>query len=377
MQNWGAGDFVLQVLTFDIVIATRNRADALAVSIPLMLNQSRQPKQLIIIDSSDDHDEVRRVIDQATEGWDGKVIVEKSSPGTPYQRSRGLSLVTADIALIPDDDSLFFADAFDALMAIYERDTKNEIVAVAADEVPMPPEAADLSDTYQSSEDHLREARARPLRYRIEKRLKFLNPRIYLGFKLTEKHPLPGWLGDMHAIPAAYMTGFRMSFRTSAIKDIGFDTTLTGYSLEDDTDASFVAAQHGHVVVAKNSKVFHHRAPSGRGNGFRLGRTRVLNLLYVGLKHANAGQFSASEIAMIRFRLRLFSVLQLMICLTRLNTITGRERLAGTWAALRSAGPLWRAAPEELSAAYARSTELTNARLEKLKKPANTSIVSP
>ena len=42
-------------LGFDIVLATRNRPEALALSIPLMLSQSRQPGRLIVIDSSNDH----------------------------------------------------------------------------------------------------------------------------------------------------------------------------------------------------------------------------------------------------------------------------------------------------------------------------------
>ena len=69
-------------LGFDVVIATRNRAEALALSIPLILAQSRQPERLIVIDSSDDHAPVKAAVAQAAEGWPGTVIVEHSAPGS-------------------------------------------------------------------------------------------------------------------------------------------------------------------------------------------------------------------------------------------------------------------------------------------------------
>ena len=377
MQNWGLGAFVLQTLTFDIVIATRNRPDALAVSIPLMLDQSRQPKQLIIIDSSDNHEAVRRAVDEATAGWGGRVIVEHTGTGTPFQRGRGLSLVTSDVAIIPDDDSLFFPGTSEAIIAVYERDTEGKIAGVAAEESALPPDSVDLSESYQPSPEHLREVRIKPYRYNLEKRFRFLNPKVYLGFKLAELRDVPEWLGEMNALPAAYLTGFRMSFRTSAIRKAGFDPTLTGYTLEDDVDASYSAARNGLLVVARDAQIFHHLFPGGRGSGFRMGRTSTLNLLYVGLKHAENPEFSVAETASIRLRLRVFMMLQLLVGLTRIRTRFGRTRLAGTWAAIQSSGPLWAAAPETLSAAYAQATERANRKAPRLDENHNTGIVAP
>jgi glycosyltransferase involved in cell wall biosynthesis len=96
-----------QRLDFDVVIATRNRPQALALSIPLILGQSRQPRKLIVIDSSDDHAAVAKVVGETTAGWGGTVIVEHSGPGAAYQRNRGLVHVESEIVLFPDDDSLF------------------------------------------------------------------------------------------------------------------------------------------------------------------------------------------------------------------------------------------------------------------------------
>ena len=62
-------------LDFDVVIATRNRPQALALSIPLILGQSRPPEKLIVIDSSDDHAAVAGIVAEtvaravAESGW--------------------------------------------------------------------------------------------------------------------------------------------------------------------------------------------------------------------------------------------------------------------------------------------------------------------
>ena len=63
-------------LTYDAVIATRHRIEALKLSIPLLLAQSRPPARLIVIDSSDDHAPVAKTVRDVCTGWDGELIVE-------------------------------------------------------------------------------------------------------------------------------------------------------------------------------------------------------------------------------------------------------------------------------------------------------------
>ena len=63
-------------LDFDVVIATRNRPQALELSIPLILGQSRQPKKLIVIDSSDDQTRVALAQDQSPDLTHVRLIKE-------------------------------------------------------------------------------------------------------------------------------------------------------------------------------------------------------------------------------------------------------------------------------------------------------------
>lgn len=349
-------------LEYDAVIATRNRPAALSLTIPLLISQSRPPARIIVIDSSDDHGPVADAVAKATLDWAGDVTVEHSGPGLPFQRNRGLSHVTAPIVLFPDDDSLLFPEAAKHLLDVYERDTEGRIAAVCAAEAMAPHPDMDLGDSAWMTQEHAREARFRRMRNRLEKRFTALKPQVYLGQLLAAQHALPDWCADMDVVAVEYMTGFRMSFRTDAIRPTGFDAVLGGYALDEDIDASFQAARHGAVVAARNAKIYHHRFPTGRGDGGRLGRMEVLNRIYVGLKHAHQPGLPAGTVTAMRRRLRGFIWLKLLTCLPKVRSEFGRDRLRGAWRARHAAHPLWRAAPDVLADAYKRAFEAATSR---------------
>lgn len=339
-------------LTYDAVIATRHRIEALALSIPLLLGQSRPPARLIVIDSSDDHAPVVQAVQQACSGWGGELIIEHSAPGLPHQRNCGLRHVTAPVVLFPDDDSLLLPEAAAAIMAIYDRDHEDRIAAVCAGEAMTPPAGMDLKTSDWMSAAHRREAGWRRSRNWLEKRLSVLKPQLYLGGVFAAR-PVPDWLADLDGVPVEYMTGFRMSFRTAAIRETGFDEALGGYALDEDIDASFSAARSGLVVAARQARIYHHRFPGGRGDGARLGRMEILNRLYIGLKHASHDDVAIEVKTGMRWRLKGFVFVKLLVALSGARSAYGRARMRGAFAAARASAPIWRAhGAHELAAAY-------------------------
>jgi len=341
-----------QQLTFDVVIATRNRPEALALSIPLLLEQSRQPDQLIVIDSSENHETVARVVAETTKGWAGTVIVEHSKPGLPHQRNLGLAHVTADIVFFPDDDSLLYPGASEAIMTAYERDVEGCVAAVCAAEALVPPSGAAIDQGYQMSSEHRRKARFRLLRNRAERKLSQLNPGLYLGNVFKLRRQAPDWLEIENCVGVEYMTGFRMSFRVGCIKAVGFDDTLQDYALNEDVEASFAVARDGLLIGALNAQIYHHRFPGGRGNGYTLGAISVLNQAYVVLKHAVDGQIGKKQNKAVRRRLKTFIRLKILVALLGVGSGYGRERLRGTLAAAGPALRLIRVPRSELVVAY-------------------------
>jgi GT2 family glycosyltransferase len=339
-------------LTFDVVIATRNRPEALALSIPLILGQSRQPEKLIVIDSSDDHAPVADIVARTTAGWDGEVIVEHTARGSALQRNLGLRHVTADVVIFPDDDSLFHPGTSQAIMAVYERDTEGVIAGVCAAPDLTPPLGVPLENSYKMTATHARDARTRRLRNRLEKRLSYLKPAIYLGQILGARHPLPDWVGTFEFPMVEYMTGFRMSFRTDRIRAVGFDATLQGYALDEDVEASLAVARDGLLVGARHARIYHHKFPGGRPDPYRIGAIAVLNRAYVISKHIADGCLSETEARAARVRLRAFMTLKLVVSTLTAHRAAGRQRLRGAWAARREGLKLMEVPREALSEAY-------------------------
>lgn len=333
----------MSFLSYDAVVATRNRPEALTLSLPHLLRQSCPPKRLIVVDASDDHLPTLRAVKAATADWDGEVIIERAPAGLPQQRNRGLTHVTAQVVMFPDDDSWLMPGAAQAMMAVYERDEDCLISAVCAAEALHPEDGMMSEASYEMTSHHRQEARWRRLRHKLERRVTLLKPAILLGQILNARHTLPHWCAEMDVVAVPYMTGFRMSFRTAAIRTNGFDEALVEYAVDEDIDASFTAMRSGSVVAARQAQIYHHRCPGGRGNMYARGRMEVLNRAYVLLKHATGPLGSASLTNAIWRRHLLFTAVKLLLSLGRVGTASGRARFAGALSGHCQAVRLWHA----------------------------------
>jgi glycosyltransferase involved in cell wall biosynthesis len=343
-------------LDFDVVIATRNRPEALALSIPLILGQSRRPQRLILIDSSDDHAPVAEAVARATAGWDGTVIVEHSEPGLTRQRNRGLALVEADVVILPDDDSLFHPGTSEAIMRAYELDVEGRIAGVCAADAQRPPPGVLAEASYQMTSGHKVRSRLAGYANRIGRRFNALNPTMYIGSILKARFDRPGWRPDWidaeNCVLVEYMTGYRMSFRTAAISASGFDETLTAYAVNEDRDASFGAMRHGPLVGARNARIYHHKFPSGRGDPYTLGMMQLLNRSYITLKHVHDAGLTPAEAQETRRLVRQYCRFRVLTCLPSLHRRSGREHLRGTLAALDGVRAMLHARREDLPRIY-------------------------
>ena len=118
--------------SYDVVIATRNRPQALTLSVPLLLQQDPQPQQIIVVDSSDNPDEISAVIASVRARCHNPTPLRliTSPPGLPRQRNIGLKEVSAPVVFFPDDDLLVAPGALQAMLRIYDRDIDGTIGGV-------------------------------------------------------------------------------------------------------------------------------------------------------------------------------------------------------------------------------------------------------
>jgi glycosyltransferase involved in cell wall biosynthesis len=340
-------------LDFDVVIATRNRPEALALSIPLILGQSRQPRKLIVIDSSDDHAAVARTVAEATAGWGGTVLVEHTGRGAAFQRNRGLDHVESEVVFFPDDDSLFHPGTSEAIMRAYELDTEGRIAGVCAADALDPPPGVLAAARYDMTSAHKLRGRIMPYRNRLERRLRALNPSLYLGEVLKSRFQPLAWFAAENCVLVELMTGYRMSFRTEVIRANPFDENLKFYSVVEDLDASLAAMRHGCLVGARNARIYHHKFPSGRGDPYYLGVVRILNRSYVVLKQVHDSGLPAAEAERVRRLLRQFCRLKVLTCLARIHRPAVREELRGVLAAFDGVKAMMEAPREDLPRVFA------------------------
>jgi glycosyltransferase involved in cell wall biosynthesis len=333
-------------LTVDVVIVTRNRPAALSLSLPLVLSQSFQPQQVIIVDSSEEEAPVADLAKDAQRSSEIPILALRSLPGIPVQRNLGLKSVTADVVLFLDDDSLLLPNAISAIMRIYQLDREEAIGGVCAREATLAPEAVmrEAKNTYTMTTLDLLRLKVAKQRYALEAKM-FPDPFSFHGRSRLNVRDVPSWLESENAVLVEYMTGFRMSFRTKLIKQCGFDEVLSGYALFEDTDASFSISRTHLLVGARNAEIFHYKDPGRRGTGTALGIAQVLNMSYVVCRHSPPLSDARSHLkSFLRYKIALYA--------TALNSRFGRERFFGALRAYLCIRALMLATPEDLSGIY-------------------------
>jgi glycosyltransferase involved in cell wall biosynthesis len=312
-------------MNYDVVIATKNRPEALKISIPLILNQSILPETLIVVDSSDDHGLIRKTVEEIVRDKVQLVIV-RTMPNLPQQRNIGLKHVESSIVIFPDDDSLWWSGVAEAILRIYQRDKKSEIGGVCATWATEPPPQANISDRrkYRMTRTDRIKQKIGGWRHRFED---FVCPNpMYVHGRTQWSHlAIPQWLSDVNAVQIEYMNGLCMTFRTEVIRKHGFDADLgsyVGWAPCEDVAASFAVMQELPVVRACDAMVCHYTFPSLRSTGFRVGFVTQLNRAYVLCRYA-------APSSPARKALRRFAYYKMIQYSLGCHSKYGRERLYG------------------------------------------------
>lgn len=334
---------------YSIVIATRNRPEALVLSLPLMLLQSRLPQDILVIDSSDDPSANIALVSRLCSTTKVPLRHMTSPSGSSIQRNIGLTHVGSEVVFFPDDDSLVHPGALEAMMRIYDLDLDRIVGGVCSAEATVPPEGVltEVTKAYRMSRSDRLKARIARTRFAFEEKF-FRDPFFYCAERRYARLPLaPPWLERENAILVPWMTGFRMSFRTDLIRQSGFNEQLGSYALFEDVDACFGILRSHLLVGARQAQIYHHKAPARRANGRAMGAMQLLNRAYV---LARARETDAHMIHLMR-RFARYKIAQYAL---GARTDFGRDRLAGAKAASRLLPSLFGAHSEELTPLYLR-----------------------
>jgi glycosyltransferase involved in cell wall biosynthesis len=332
-------------LEYDVIVVTRNRAEVLPLSIPLMLGQSRKPRRVIVVDSSDDGEATKRAVEKSMEGCDVAWEIHFGPRGITRQRNVGLKYASSPIVMFPDDDALWHPGVAESIMRVYERDEKGAIGGVCSAAVTDNP----LEDVHAAAPyrmkagDRLKEMLGYP-RSALERVLVpdpfFLHGRSRWGVRSA-----PPWFKEENVVHVGYMLGYRMSFRADVIRQSGFDESLVGYGLFEDIEASFQVMKNHLVVSADNARVFHFRSPAERQNGIAFGYSSIMSRAYIIRKHAAANSAARRQLVP-------YSLYKIGLYLAAAHSKFGYERLVGAQKALHEMPRLMKSDHDALAQTY-------------------------
>jgi GT2 family glycosyltransferase len=252
-----------------LVLCTYRRRDVLMLCLQAAMGQTRPPAEVIIVDASSDwqstRDQVMAEIVPLCPGvrWQ---YVQAHRRSLPAQRNQGISLASAPILFMIDDDSMMYPDCAQEILRVYAADTENKIAGVGAAEVmhphfdqPAPSEAA-VGKSLPKALHRLRAA----VRWNVAQ-LFDRGPTSFIPYEgKWADQPIPPTCAHLDLSTTRSLNGFRMTFRRDAIASGGFLGWFVGYAPLEDLDGSHRASRHGMLVNANRARLCHLTFRGGR-----------------------------------------------------------------------------------------------------------------
>jgi GT2 family glycosyltransferase len=247
--------------------------------------------------------------------------------------------------MLPDDDAMWHPGFAADVLKIYRADVRGQVGGVTGVDVPEPPHEVGQI-TYKKSAFKSVKGALQPYRNTIEERL-FPHP---LGLiALATWTNTIDVVDDINSKRVPHITGFRMSFRTEALRQVGFDETLgygAGYAYHEDFDTSLRLERLGYALVsAEGAKVCHYSFPGRRGAGYNYGFSVIANTTYIcGKMIGRDTQIYRALERYLKYKLSLYA--------SRFYSNHGREVFHGAFDAWRNRSSLLAADQARLADAY-------------------------
>ncbi len=117
----------IEALDDDLVICTRNRPAELRRCLQSVLEQTRRPRRILVVDGSDG-EEISQLIEElnAAEWFEEPIRYARTTPGTARARNLGISLTRNPVIHFIDDDVCLDPGYFAGILQVFARDVAAE-----------------------------------------------------------------------------------------------------------------------------------------------------------------------------------------------------------------------------------------------------------
>lgn len=282
-------------LTACLAIPTYCRP-VLQYTLKRIVNQTRLPEQVIVVDSSPNAEEMRRQIceniPELLEVSDFRFLT--SEKGSSLQRNIAADITECDIIHYIDDDSLLEPRYIEEMMKVFEADVEGklggleghaiegpEAQKVLAAETWHPPGGSNESKqaNQPSAFISLSKQLMRRLREPVDRKLS-----DYVGAwfpqEVLQPQPVPEELSSFNLEPIVSLWGCVMSVRTPIIREYRFNIDMK--HIVEDFEATYRIGRDYALCKHRPAVAYHLQAGSGRYNMYLLSFVYLINTAWIG-----------------------------------------------------------------------------------------------
>ena len=244
------------------VVATKDRPNDLHKILQSLSDQTHNPDQVIIVDSS--------VIPVRSITKDFQALnikyLHHAKPSAAAQRNIGIKVVDSDVELIGflDDDVVLEKQALEVMLEFWKT-ASNDLGGCAFNLMnPLPTGGKKLKAT----------ALVKWLGLYSQQKGVVMPSGWQTLFGTVSKTIFVEWLPSTAAI-----------WRREIFERFRFDDFFDGYSYLEDLDFSYSVAKKYKLAVVADAKYWHYPSPFGRINQYQFGKIETKNRIYLVKKH--------------------------------------------------------------------------------------------
>ena len=240
--------------TSSVVICTRNRLQDITTCLHSLKEQTVQPNELIIVDSSDnklvDNPAFTQLCNQQ-EFPQTNIVYKHTAPGLPLQRNVGISLASSDITYFFDDDVIL---------------EKNYLETMNVTFVNNPHYHGGMGAVTNLSSQRLFESRISYAQFMAQRLIRtiFLLQRDYASGAFTISGMPTHTYGTKQFKEVEVLGGCCMAYKTTVFKKHLFDESLKRYAFMEDCDFSCRVSRDGPLFFNPAAKLKHMNSPLNR-----------------------------------------------------------------------------------------------------------------
>lgn len=282
------------MLDWSLVIATKDRIEALQVCVGLALEQTRPPAEVIVVDASTGwKDHAARIGQRMADHPEVRFrYLQAALPSLTVQRNQGITEARTAILFMLDDDSFMYPDCAERIMAIYEADAEGIVGGIQTGTAPSPPRTginagAQKKKGSRTIGEGNGKKRGRARRWLMQRLFLMDKDALFIPYdRSVPPLTLPAALAGQGVVPARLFHGYRMTFRRQALQEEPFDELLRYYCPGEDIDASYRVSRRYLLLTAPAARVHHFAAAGGRIDRLRTTILSVLNQAVLLRRHA-------------------------------------------------------------------------------------------